>query len=44
MQIYKNSDYSFDIVNANRVLFHAKNGTVRLSAESRRAGEPLVNK
>jgi len=30
MKIYKNSDGSFDIVNTNRVLFHAKNGTCKL--------------
>ena len=30
MRIYKNSDGSFDIVNANRVLFHAKNGTCKV--------------
>lgn len=30
MKIYKNSDGSFDIVNTNRVLFHAKNGTCKV--------------
>ena len=30
MKIYKNSDHSFDIVNTNRVLFHAKNGTCKV--------------
>jgi hypothetical protein len=30
MKIYKNSDHSFDIVNANRVLFHAKNGQCKV--------------
>jgi hypothetical protein len=30
MRIFKNSDGSFDIVNANRVLFHAKNGTCKV--------------
>jgi hypothetical protein len=30
MNIYKNSDGSFDVVNTNRVLFHAKNGTCRV--------------
>ena len=30
MKIYKNSDGSFDIINTNRVLFHAKNGTCKV--------------
>jgi hypothetical protein len=30
MRIYRNSDGSFDIVNTNRVLFHAKNGTCKV--------------
>jgi hypothetical protein len=30
MRIFKNSDGSFDIVNTNRVLFHAKNGTCKV--------------
>lgn len=30
MKIFKNSDGSFDIVNTNRVLFHAKNGTCKV--------------
>jgi hypothetical protein len=30
MRIFKNSDGSFDIVNTNRVLFHAKNGQLKL--------------
>ena len=30
MKIFKNSDGSFDIINNNRVLFHAKNGTCKV--------------
>ena len=30
MRIFKNSDGSFDIVNTNCVLFHAKNGTCKV--------------
>jgi hypothetical protein len=30
MKIFKNSDGSFDVVNANSILFHAKNGQCKV--------------